>query len=108
MLSIPEKRNFSSFSTGCWQNFYAAAESWTLSSYNYDVTNYAYYTGEDTLAAKFFRRLETSLKRLGCQMLVLTECGHGFASARWEAPAWIGYQPAFEIRSFLEIMADYV
>lgn len=88
--------------------FYAAAESWTLSSYNYDVTNYAYYTGEDTLAAKFFRRLETSLKRLGCQMLVLTECGHGFASARWEAPAWIGYQPAFEIRSFLEIMADYV
>lgn len=88
--------------------FHAAGESWTLSSYNYDVTNYAYFTGQNSLAAEFFRRLETSLKRLGSQMLVLTECGHGFASARWEAPAWIGYQPDFEIKSILEVMADYV
>jgi len=88
--------------------FYAAGESWTLSSINYDVTNYAYYSGQDSLAAEFFHRLEASMKRLGCEVLVLTECGHGFNSARWEAPAWLGYQPDFEIRSILEIVADYV
>ncbi|MCX7975319.1 MAG: (Fe-S)-binding protein [Candidatus Aminicenantes bacterium] len=90
------------------QIFSEAQESWTLSSFNYDATNYAYFLGDDKLAAKFFKRLEASMKRLGCQILVLTECGHGFNAARWESPGWLGYRPEFEIKNVLEIVAEYV
>lgn len=88
--------------------FYAAQESWTLSSVGYDLTNYAYYLGDDKIATLFFKRLEASMKRLGCQCLVLSECGHGFLSARWEAPGWLKYRPDFEIKSILEIVSEYV
>ncbi len=88
--------------------FHAAGESWTLTSINYDITNYAYFSGEDEKAGEFFARLENSMKRLGCQVLVLTECGHGFSAARWDSTAWLGRRPDFEIKSILEVMADYV
>ncbi len=88
--------------------FKAAGESWTLTSTNYDVTNYGYFSGSDQLAATFFSRLEASMKRLGAKVLVLAECGHGYSSARWEAPWWKGSAVDFEVKSILEVMADYV
>lgn len=88
--------------------FNAAGESWTLTSTNYDVTNYGYFSGSDQLAATFFSRLEASMKRLGAKMLVLAECGHGYSSARWEAPCWREKSVDFEVKSILELMVDYV
>jgi len=88
--------------------FHVVGESWTLASHNYDVTNYGYFSGDDETAAQFFCRLEASRQDLGCQVLALTECGHGFNSARWEASTWLGRQPDFEIKSILELVADYV
>jgi len=39
---------------------------------------------------------------------VMGECGHGYASARWEAAEWLARRPDFEIVSFLEVMAGYL
>ena len=88
--------------------FYAAGESWTFSSDNYDVTNYGYYSGDDEAAAIMSERLVQSMKKLGCKTLVLAECGHGLNANRWEAPEWLSKKYDFEVKSILEIVADYI
>jgi Fe-S oxidoreductase len=45
---------------------------------------------------------------LGAEVLVLGECGHGFASTRWEAPQWLNKRFPFPVKSVLEVAADYV
>ena len=88
--------------------FYAAGESWTFSSDNYDVTNYGLYSGDDDAARTMSDRLVQSMKSLGCDTLVLAECGHGFNSNRWEAPEWLSKKYGFKVKSILEIVADYI
>jgi len=87
---------------------YAAGESWTFSSNNYDVTNYGYFSGNDEAAAIMSGRLVRSMKKLDCKTLVLAECGHGFNAARWEAPEWLSKKHDFEVKSILEIVADNI
>jgi Fe-S oxidoreductase len=88
--------------------FYAAGESWTFSGDDYDVTNYGYYSGDDEAAATMSHRLVQSMKKLGCKTLVLAECGHGLNANRWEAPEWLSKKYGFEVKSILEIVADYI
>jgi Fe-S oxidoreductase len=87
--------------------FYAAGESWTLSSENYDVTNYGFYSGDDDVSALISARLVRSMEKLGTQTLVLAECGHGFNSSRWEAPEWLAKKMGFDVKSILQIVAEY-
>lgn len=88
--------------------FYAAGESWTFSSENYDVTNYGLYSGDDGASAAMSEKLLKSLKELDCKTLVLAECGHGFNSNRWEAPEWLGQKYGLEVKSILQLVADYI
>jgi Fe-S oxidoreductase len=88
--------------------FHAANEDWTVASAGWDLTNYGLFSGEEALAGKIAGNLYASMERLGCETLVIGECGHGFAAARWEAPEWLERKPGFEIRSFLEIMEGYL
>jgi len=88
--------------------FYAAGESWTLASENYDMTNYGFYSGDDDVSAFISDRLNRSMERLGAQTLVLAECGHGFNSNRWEAPEWMTKRYGFEVKSILQIVAHYI
>jgi Fe-S oxidoreductase len=88
--------------------FHAAGESWTFSSDNYDVTNYGLYNGDDEAAGIISDRLVRSMKELGCNTLVLAECGHGFNSNRWEAPEWLSKKYGFEVRSILEVVAGFI
>ncbi|UCF79860.1 MAG: (Fe-S)-binding protein [Candidatus Eiseniibacteriota bacterium] len=87
---------------------HAAGESWTFSSENYDVTNYGLFSGDDDAARVMAERLVESMERLGCETLVLAECGHGFNSNRWKGPQWLRKRYGFEVRSILEVVADYV
>ena len=88
--------------------FYAAGESWTFSSENYDATNYGLYTGDDNVSGTMSERLLKSLKELDCKILALPECGHGFNSNRWEAPEWLNRRYGLEVKSILELIADYI
>lgn len=88
--------------------FHAAKEDWTVASEGWDLTNYGLFTGNSREAGAIASNLMRSMTRLGCGMLVIGECGHGYAAARWEAAEWLRESPAFEIRSFLEIMEDYL
>ncbi len=88
--------------------FYAAEESWTLSGDDYDVTNYAYYSGDSAKAALLSGRLIDRMNRLGARTLVLAECGHGFLSNRWEAAVWLKKKQDHEVKSFIELVAQYI
>ena len=88
--------------------FYASKESWTVASDYYDVTNYGLYSGNDDDAGLLSSRLRESMVKLGAETLVLGECGHGYNSNRWEAPEWLAAVDRFEVKSIIQIIADYI
>ena len=88
--------------------FYAAGESWTFSSENFDVTNYGLYSGDDHAAGIMSERLIEALEELECEELILAECGHGFNSNRWEAPEWLQRTYGFQVKSILQVIAAYI
>lgn len=88
--------------------FYAAGESWTFSSENFDVTNYGLYSGDNEAAGIMSERLILALENLECEELVLAECGHGFNSNRWEAPEWLQRHYGFKVESILQVIFEYI
>jgi len=89
--------------------FWAAGEDWTLASDGgWDLTNYALFTCEDDQAAAIVKNLTDAMTRLGCQVLVIGECGHGYQSARWMGPEWLKQHFPFPVVSILELMDGYL
>jgi Fe-S oxidoreductase len=88
--------------------FHAAREDWTLASEGWDLTNYGLFTGNSQEAGMIAENLYRSMERLGCRILVIGECGHGFAAARWEGPQWLRRDLGFKVVSVLELMDDYI
>lgn len=88
--------------------FYAAGESWTLSTSMYDVTNYAYFTSNNEEAAVISQRLYDEMQNLNAKRCVLAECGHGSRAFRWEAPNYLQKQFPFEVLTSVELIAEYI
>ncbi len=88
--------------------FHAAGESWTLSRTLPDLTNWGLFSGDAALARPLAEKLVALMDQLGAQMLVVGECGHGFASNRWEGPEWLGRRYGFPVKSVLEIYDEYL
>lgn len=88
--------------------FYAAGESWTLSSKMYDVTNYGYFSGNDDEAKHISQNMYDEVQKLGCKTLVLGECGHGSRALRWESPNYIKQKPDFEMITLVELIEKYI
>jgi len=88
--------------------FHRAKESWTLSSRFYDVTNYGFYSGDNGVGGELTRRVMDEAKSLGVEEVILSECGHGFRSFRWEGPNWIEERYPIPMRSVLELVEEYL
>jgi Fe-S oxidoreductase len=88
--------------------FYAAGESWTLSTRMYDVTNYAYFSGNPDEASLIGQRLSDEMGNLQASVLVLAECGHGSRAFRWEAPNWLKESFPFDVITSVELIAGYI
>lgn len=88
--------------------FYAAGESWTLSTKMYDVTNYAFFSGNKDEAAIIAQRMYDEMEHLGAGRCVLAECGHGSRAFRWEAPNYLEKQFPFEVLTSVELIAEYI
>ena len=88
--------------------FYAAGESWTLSTRMYDVTNYGYFSGNIKEATSIARRLYDEMDHLQARRCVLAECGHGTRAFRWEAPNYLGKPFPFEVITSVELLAEYL
>jgi len=88
--------------------FYAAKESWTLSTSMYDVTNYAYFTSNDNEANTIARRLYDEVLKLNAKRCVLAECGHGSRAFRWEGPNYLQKKYPFDVITSVELLAEYI
>lgn len=88
--------------------FYAAKESWTLSSTMYDVTNYGLFNCNDEEAGIIAKHLHDEVKILNAKMLVLGECGHGSRANRWEGPNYLGMKYDFDMITVAELINNYI
>lgn len=88
--------------------FYAAGESWTLSSRYYDVTNYGFFNGNREEAKTIAVNLHDEVIKLDSSLLVLGECGHGSRANRWEAPNYIGKEYEFDMTTAVELIGNYI
>ena len=88
--------------------FHAAGESWTISSKFYDVTNYGLFSGDDRSAGEITRQAVEEAVRLGAKEIILSECGHGFRSFRWEGPNWMRKEYSIPVRSVLDVLLEYI
>ncbi len=88
--------------------FYAAGESWTLSTQMYDVTNYAYYSGNLEEAKQITGRLYDEMDHLKAGKCILAECGHGSRAFRWEGPNYIQKEYPFKVLTSVELIASYI
>lgn len=88
--------------------FHVAGESWTLSTEMYDVTNYAYFSGNDAEGALIGERLLKTAEKLRVKRIVLAECGHGSRAFRWEAPNYLKKRFDFDVITSVELLAEYL
>ena len=56
-----------------WKIFYAAGESWTISSENWEGVNWGLFSGDDEAMKTIVSRIVDNLQRLNCEGLLLPE-----------------------------------
>jgi len=56
-----------------WKIFYAAKESWTVPSENWEGVNWGLFTGDDEAMKEIVRRIVENYKELECEYLLLPE-----------------------------------
>lgn len=88
--------------------FFAAKESWTISTNMYDVTNYGLFNGNNTQAGQIAKRLHDEVLKMNTQVLVLGECGHGSRANRWEGANYLKQPYDFEVITAVEIINQYI
>ncbi len=88
--------------------FYLAGESWTLSSDFYDITNYAYFVGDEEGAKQITENLINEALKVGADTIILGECGHGSRAMRWEGPNWYGKPYPVKTITLVELIAEYI
>lgn len=87
--------------------FYAAGLDYTISTVRWDATNIALFTGKTDDFLAISMPLWEEVVRLGCEELIVTECGHAFRSMRWGYRTyWKGKE--FKIRHILQLLNDLV
>ena len=89
--------------------FYVAGLNWTMGSTGWDNTNFGLFSGKPDLGGHMGNLAYNHAKKLGVKQMVISECGHGLRSTKWEAPNWGKANPLpFEIISLLELMVDLI
>ncbi len=86
--------------------FNAAKEDWTLSIF--EAANYGVFLADMKRAKEVAKRIVDEANRLGVKEIVIAECGHAYASYRWDVPNWFAGEFNFKVRSLIEVIADYI
>jgi len=86
--------------------FNAAKEDWTLSIF--EAANYGVFLADMKRAKEVAKRIVDEANRLGVKEIVVAECGHAYASYRWDVPNWFAGEFDFKVRSLIEVLAEYM
>jgi Fe-S oxidoreductase len=88
--------------------FSQAGESWTLSREGWDQTNFGLFSGDDRLGARMAGNVYEAAARLGAKRIVISECGHGYRSTRWEGFNWAGRDQELPVESVVITLIRYL
>lgn len=88
--------------------FYAAGESWTMPRWGWDQTNFGLFSGDDRLGAFIANNVYQAAERLGVKKIVISECGHGYRSTRWEGYNWAGKRQTKPTESVVVTVMRYL
>jgi Fe-S oxidoreductase len=86
--------------------FNAAKEDWTLSIF--EAANYGVFLADAARAKQVAKRIVDEANRLSVKEIVIAECGHAYASYRWDVPNWFAGEFDFKVRSLIEVLAEYI
>lgn len=88
--------------------FYLAGESWTMPSWGWDQTNFGLFSGDDKLGAFVAKNLYEAAIKLRSKRIVISECGHGYRSTRWEGYNWADYRQRIPTESVVITLMRYI
>ncbi len=88
--------------------FFLAGESWTLPSFGWDQTNFGLFSGDDQLGASVAKNVYEAAKKLSAKRIVISECGHGYRSTRWEGYNWANYEQELPTESIIHTLKRYI
>ena len=87
---------------------HAAGEDYTLSSYDFDPVNYAYYQGSKDNMMRITQRMLDAREKINAKSIVLAPCGHGYRVIRWESEKYLGKRHAFPVLTIVELIDRYI
>jgi Fe-S oxidoreductase len=88
--------------------FYFAGESWTLPRWGWDQTNFGLFSGDDRLGAFVAENLYQAASKLKARRIVISECGHGYRSTRWEGYNWAQIDQSIPTESVILTLMRYI
>lgn len=88
--------------------FYVAAERWTFPGWGWDQTNFGLFSGDDKLGAYVAKNVYEAAERLRARRIVISECGHGYRSTRWEGYNWAEYDQILPTESVIFTIMRYI
>ena len=88
--------------------FHVAGEKWTLPRWGWDQTNFGLFSGDEALGGYVARNLYEAAVRLKAKRIVISECGHGYRSTRWEGYNWAGYDQDLPSESVVVTLKRYL
>jgi excisionase family DNA binding protein len=92
-----------------WKIFYAAGESWTIPSENWEGVNWALFTGDDDSLKKIVGNLVDNMRRLECKTLLLPDSGHAYYATRYGLDRWFKDDAKnFRVMTIFELLTDYI
>jgi Fe-S oxidoreductase len=88
--------------------FHVAGESWTLPGNGWDMTNFGLFSGDDSLGGWVAKNVYEAAARLRVKRIVISECGHGYRSTRWEGFNWAGVDQRLPMESVVVTLDRYL
>jgi Fe-S oxidoreductase/CheY-like chemotaxis protein len=88
--------------------FWAAGEDWTMPEEGWDNTNFGLFSGDDGLGGASAKREYDKARELGVEKIIISECGHGYRSTRFEGVNWAGEETPVEMESSVQTMLNYI
>jgi Fe-S oxidoreductase/ActR/RegA family two-component response regulator len=88
--------------------FHTAGEDWTMPEEGWDNTNFGLFSGDDGLGGACAKREYEKARELGVDKIVISECGHGFRSTRFEGVNWAGESEPVPMESSVMTMLNYI
>ncbi len=88
--------------------FHLAGERWTLPRWGWDQTNFGLFSGDDNLGAYVAKNVYEAAARLRAKRIVISECGHGYRSTRWEGYNWADYDQRIPTESVILTLKRYI